>query len=151
MNGFFIQSTTWIVSAMNTLTGTVVANANIWYFLFLTCFIFVFFVKVLVVDPIGFYIIKLNAPWWETVIGSFLILGFMIFMMNQQFAQPMPVNWPLPLIHLLDGYKNTFLPTEASRSLASQNTWTIVPWLWQIGPIAFLYIRARMSDDDDND
>jgi hypothetical protein len=133
---------TWLVSFVKVFFNLSVNNTSAWMSLFVVCFAITFVLRRFVVEPMGFYISEEGAPGWELAVLLVLVLGFYIYMLNQNFDQPMPETWPKNLLKLLDGYKHTYTPTATS--IEERNTWLIVPYFWTITPLAFMYFRTKL-------
>lgn len=135
---------TWLVSATKVATGiSLQSSGQLWLALFFVCFVITAIIRKFVVQPLGFFINDEGAPTWELWVTLFLVLGAYVYFLNQIFAQPMPKEWPIWLLKLVDGYKNTFFVTSSDS--AENQTWVIVPWLWNIAPITFMYVRTRLK------
>jgi hypothetical protein len=148
LNGVVQDLTTWLVSALKTTAGISINNTSIWICLFFVCFFITFLIRKFIVQPLGFYIRDEGAPSWELFVLVLLVLGFYIYLLNQVFDQPMPSSWPTSLLKLVDGYENTFA-NAGNAPLEERNTWSVVPWLWNIGPIGFMFVRTRLMKDKD--
>ncbi len=136
---------TWLISAIKVSTGaTLQGNAPLWLSLFFVCFAITFLIRKFIVQPLGFYINDEGATNVELWVTLFLILGAYIYFINQVFSQPMPTELPVWIMKLVDGYKHTFVTTSVT-SIEENNTWVIVPWLWNIAPIAFMYFNVRLK------
>ncbi len=135
--GFFSKSFGWSLNQ-----GT----PNYWFFFFLTCIVFTFLFKNLVIQPLGFFTLdEGQVAWWDHLIMGFLVIGFYIFMFNQTFSVPMPreligIGW----LKFFGGYKNTLLPNSDS-SEQELSGWAFVKAFWYITPLAFLYIRTKVT------
>lgn len=131
----------WLISFLAYFTGANLrGNGPLWASLFFTCLFFTFLIKKYIVVPLGFYIKEESAKSWEDWALGFIVLGFYIYLLNIIFSQPMPL-WPVWFVRLLGGYRNTYLE-DYTRTIEEQNVWSILPWLWHLGPIAFMYVRT---------
>jgi hypothetical protein len=140
--------TTWLISALKVSVGVSVNNTSTWFALFFVCFAITWAIRVIIVEPLGFYINDEGAPFWELIILTLLVLGFYVYLLNQVFDYPMPETLPKFVLQAVDGYKNTYVVTSAG-SIEERNTWAIVPWLWNFGPITFMYVRTKLMKDKD--
>ena len=134
----------WFISAIETFSGYIIAgNGPTWLVLFAVSFFITFLIKNVIVDYLGMSVDDTGGNYGELGFALLLIVGMYIYMMNDVFsAQPMPAEWlPETLITLLGGYNNTYALSLNQADIASQNTWSILPWLWYVGPIAFIYLR----------
>ncbi|MEI6728294.1 MAG: hypothetical protein WCK98_01500 [bacterium] len=139
--------TTWVRESARFLTQNTTFNfiesGRFWLFFLFFCFIITFLIRRFVVEPLGFFIEEEgDDTWWENVIMAILILGLYIYLLNQLFTFPMPEWTPEWLARLLGGYKNTFL--AFSSQTEEQLSWPILPWIWYIGPIVFMYFRTKV-------
>ena len=125
----------WLISVVKVTTGaTLQGNESLWFTLVFVCFVITFLIRRYVVEPLGFYI--------NQEVATNVELGIML--LNQVFQQPMPLNWPIWILKLVNGYKNTYSVTSV-QSIEESNTWIIVPWLWNLGPILFMYFSVRLK------
>jgi hypothetical protein len=135
----------WLVSATKVATGaSLQGNASLWFALFLVCFAVTFAIRKWIVEPLGFFINEEGANNVELWVTLFLVLGAYIYFINQVFNQPMPTEWPIWILKLVDGYKHTYTVTSV-QSIEENNTWVIVPWLWNVAPIAFMYFNVKIK------
>lgn len=135
----------WLISVVKVTTGaTLQGNESLWFTLVFVCFVITFLIRRYVVEPLGFYINQEGATNVELGIMLFLVVGAYIYFINQVFQQPMPLNWPIWILKLVNGYKNTYSVTSV-QSIEESNTWIIVPWLWNLGPILFMYFSVRLK------
>jgi len=138
----------WLISAIETFSGyIIIGNGPTWLVLFFVSFLITFLIKSIIVDYLGMSVDDSGGKYPELLFTLLLIMGMYIYMMNDVFsAQPMPAEWlPEVLITLLGGYNNTYALSLNQANIASQNTWSILPWLWYVGPIAFIYLRILTS------
>jgi len=135
--------TTWFVSALKEVFKIdATSRGPAWLSLVFICFLIVFIIRRFVVEILDLHSSKDNSPAWENVVLGFLILGFFFYTINKVFDQPMPKEWFTdPFIKFLGGQSTDMnnLP------ITEKNTWTIVPWLWTVGPLVFMYIRTIAS------
>jgi len=146
-----IKWSNWIASVLTTTARLDVQGDGtlLWLVFFFTTFIFTFLIRRFVVQSLGFYIDTEGAPYWELIILFFIVFGFDIYLLNQVFSQPMPTQlFPQPLIYFLDGGRNTF-PT--GNNVAISNTWSFVPWFWNIFPLVFMYVRTKLVIKKESD
>jgi hypothetical protein len=124
------------------------ANSIFWLCFFLTCFVITLLIKKFITDPLGFYIHEEGAPIWQHAILIIVVLGGYIYLLNQAFSQPMPTKWmPAEVIKLLDGAKHTY--STNYNSVEEANTWAIVPWIWNLGPLIVMYLFTfKMSKSE---
>jgi hypothetical protein len=137
---------TWVISAIQTFGGYVVdGNGPTWVILLFVCFAVTFCIKKFVVDKLGMSIDDKGGEPAELVVGTILIFGMYIYMLNTLFIrQPMPTEWlPDFIVFLMGGARNSFVNTGLTQ--AEANTWAILPWFWYIGPIAYLNLFAKPS------
>lgn len=134
-----IAWTSWVLITLNTAFGWVVSgDGPIWFALFLMCFGITTLIRQLIVMPLGFYNDNESARNWELWVLLLLILGFYIYLLNNVFqSQNMPPELPAWFVRLVGGTRGSTL--LSAQAFQESNTWTIIPWLWNIGPIAFMY------------
>lgn len=119
---------------------------NYWFFFFLICVIFTLIFRKFVIQPLGFFTEdEGDVVWWDHAIMGFLVVGFYIFMFNQTFSVPMPrelldIGW----LKFFGGYKNTLVP-NSSASEEELSGWAFVKAFWYITPLAFLYVRTKVT------
>jgi hypothetical protein len=123
-----------------------VENGRFWWFFIVVCFLFITFLRGAVVEPLGYFVDTDTEPTWETIIFSFLVFGFFIYLVNQAFGLPMPKNIPVWAVKLFGGYKNTYLPLDYRPE--AEVGWSLVPYLWYLAPIAFMYVRRKINIKD---
>ena len=144
MKDVIIGWVTWLVSVIKVTTGaTLQGNGPLWFSLFFVCFAITFLIRKFVVQPLGFYINQEGGNNVELILLLLLVLGSYIYFLNQVFTQPLP-EWPVWLLKLVDGYKHTYMVTQVS-GVEERNAWVFVPWLWNLGPIAFMYFRVLVK------
>ena len=133
-----------IVSIFATQFQKSPSNALFWFCFLLIAVFVTMLVKISVTDPLGMYSEEESTPTWELIILFLLVFGAYIYLLNNSFSQPMPTSvFQTQLIRLLDGAKNTgAIPIS---SVEETKTWQFVHWLWNIGPITFMYVRMRMN------
>jgi hypothetical protein len=110
-------------------------NTATWFVFFLSCFSITLLIRHFVIQPLGFFVEEEDAPKWELWILLFLVLGGYIYNLNQIFLQPMPSWLPNFLVSMMGGIK----PDQII------STWNWAPWLWNIGPVVFLFVRTKLD------
>lgn len=134
-----ISTTAWLIGLVQLVFNVrFVGEGPLWLALVIVCFVLVNVIRKLITEPLGFFVNEDGATGSETAILAFLVAGFFIYILNQVFVTiPMPREWfPEWLIRSFDGWR------EASGARLAPNTravWAIVPWIWHIGPIGYLY------------
>jgi hypothetical protein len=136
--------TTWFMSFLKSVFKIDSASTGIaWLSLVFICFVLVFIIRRFVVEVLNLYSEDQPYKNWEAGFLGFLVLGFFIYTVNQVFNQPMPSEWfPDFVIKLLGGQSTSSL---VSYTIEDRNVWTIVPWLWTVGPLAFMYLMTIAS------
>ncbi len=137
--------TTWFISF---LAAAFKINATTsgatWLSLVFICFIVVFVIRRFVVEVLNLYSDNESYKPWESGVLLILVAGYFIYVVNKVFSQPMPSAWfPDFLVKLLGGNGEGI--EVVALSVEEKNAWTIVPWLWTIGPVAFMYFRTIAS------
>ena len=134
--------TTWFVSFLKSIFGIDATTTGMsWLALLFVCFVIVFMIRRFIVEVLNLYSNDEDYNEGEKVILLLLILGFFIYVVNSVFRQPMPSGWfPDVVIMLFGGQSDT--SSVLNSTVEGRNTWTIVPWLWTIGPVAFMYFRT---------
>ena len=134
----------WILSFFAVMFGfKAQGNGLLWTWLFIVCFLILILIRKFVVEKLDFFAKDEFEKSWQIWIFGMLILGFFIYIINLSFpSQPMPSDWwPEWLIRFFGGYKNTF-PDKFVLSVEEKNFWQIVPYIWHLGPISFLYFTS---------
>jgi hypothetical protein len=137
--------TTWFMSFLKSVFKVDAASRGVaWLSLIFICFVIVFIVRRFVVEVLNLYSDDEKYKPWESGLLALLIFGFYIYVVNQVFDQPMPREWfPDLVIKLLGGTATGI--SLVTGSTEDRNLLTIVPWLWTIGPLAFMYVRTITS------
>jgi hypothetical protein len=125
-----------------------ISDNKVWLILWACVVIFTFLLQTYVIQPLGFYIDKEDRlGGWDRIAGFVLLFGTQIFLINKVFDQPMPPNfvpippaWNVNLIRLLGGFENTFANSKETE--ADKFLWQVRDIFWNIGPIAFMYIKT---------
>lgn len=135
--------TIWFLSFLKSVFKiNATTNGYTWLSLIFICFIVTFIIRRFVVEVLDLHSSNKEGSDWENTVLAFLIFGFFIYTTNQIFSQPMPREWfPEIIIKLFGGDQNT-LGGLATASIEERNTWSIVPWIWTIGPLAFMFTRT---------
>ncbi len=120
-----------------------VSNGRFWYFFVFLCLILVFVLRKFIVEPLGFFVDTDTEPWWETAVFGFLVFGLFLYLFNQAFGFAMPNNFPIWIIKLFGGYKNTYQPSSSLSEV--ELSWSFLPYLWYIFPIVFMYWRRKIQ------
>ncbi len=107
-----------------------------WLVFVFSCFIITLLIRRIIIQPLGMYIKEEDAPGWELLILFILVFGSYLYNLNQIFTQPMPTWVPGFLVRLVDGVKV---------GEAQLIPWFFVPWLWDLGPILFMFTRTKMN------
>lgn len=134
----------WILSFLSVIIGfRFQTNGPLWLALFLVCFLITFLIRKLIVEKLDLYVKDSFPKAWQTWLFGFFVLGFFIYIINLSFpSQPMPTDWwPKWFIRFLGGYKNSY-PEEFVLSIEENNLWSIIPWIWHLGPVTFLYVST---------
>ena len=137
--------TTWFMSFLKSVFKIDATSRGIaWLSLLFICFVIVFIVRRFVVEVLNLYADDESYTNWEVGFLTLLVLGFFIYTVNQVFSQPMPSEWfPEFAVKLFGGQSNT--NSVFTYTVEDRNVWTIVPWLWTVGPLAFMYFRTIAS------
>jgi hypothetical protein len=139
-----ISVTSWVISFLGEFFGIkLIGNGPTWTALFFVCLFFTTIIRRIVVEPLELYVTKEANDLWEVWILGFLVLGFYIYTLNLVFdSTPMPSDWwPEWLIRILGGFENTYI-TPGLQTVSQRNAWVVIPWIWLLGPIFFLYIKT---------
>ena len=134
-----INVTAWAIGLVQLAFNVRFAgDGPLWLALVLVCFILTNIIRKLITEPLGFYVNEEGATGGEIVFLTILVAGFFIYILNQIFITvPMPRDWfPEWFIRSFDGWREVggARPTGTNRAV-----WAIVPWIWHIGPIGYLY------------
>lgn len=111
------------------------SQTAIWLIFFLACFSITLIIRHFIIQPLGFYVEEEGAPNWELTVLLFLVLGGYIYNINQVFGQSMPSWLPNFLVSMLGGAK-------LEETVA---VWDFMPWVWNIGPVLFLFVRTKLD------
>lgn len=143
--------TVWFVSVLKALFNIDATSKGPAYIsLLLICFLIVFLIRRFVIEVVDLHASNENNTNSENWVLLFLVFGFFIYTVNQVFTQPMPTEWfPEVVIKFFGGEANSLINVPATPE--DKNTWTIIPWLWTIGPLAFMYVRTIASKFTDGD
>ncbi len=138
MKETIIQWTRWFVSFVKVVSGaTVQSEAGLWFSLLFVCTLISIFIYY-IVFTLDIYSNDTDNQIWDDIVLFFLILGMYVYFVNQVFtSQPMPHIWPKFIINIFGGYENTF----GSIASDEKTAWSIVPWLWTLGPLIFMFFR----------
>jgi hypothetical protein len=137
VDNLIIDWSVWLNRILSQLTGNVFQGQNmLWFVFFLACFSITMLIRRFFVQGLGFFTDQEGAPTWELTFLTFLVLGGYIYNLNQIFLQPMPTWIPSFLVGMLNGVKVAG---------ASPPNWEIIPWLWDITPILFLFMRTKLD------
>jgi hypothetical protein len=119
-------------------------NGRLWLVLLGSAIVLAVIIRQFIVEPLGLFIDN-EESGWEAFVLTILILGFYIYILNQNFTYSMPQDWWMPtwLIRLLGGYRNTFTPFISQAEYVEP--WFLIKWLWYLGPIGFLYVRTKIA------
>ncbi len=133
--------TQWILSVFATnIQFEAIGETTVWWALLCVCMAITFMIRKFIIQPLGFYVNGNASSDGELVILSILCLGFYLYSFNTLFPEyTMPATFNL--INILLGDSRNFLTVE------ERDIWTIVPWIWYIGPIAYMfsmYLRSEM-------
>ncbi len=142
--GLISQIAAWVLSFLSVILGfKVQTNGPLWLALFGVCLIITLLIRKFIIEKLDLFVKDEFAKSWQIWVFGLLVLGFFIYIINLSFpSQPMPNDWwPKWFIRFLGGYKNSY-PEEFVLSVEENNLWSIVPWIWHLGPIAFLYISS---------
>jgi hypothetical protein len=133
----------WILSLLSSLNFKIQTDGPIWLVLFFVCLVITLLIRKFVVEKLDLFAKGEFEKSWQIWFFGMLVLGFFIYILNLSFpSQPMPREWwPKWFIRFLGGYKNSY-PEEYVITVEEVNLWSIVPWIWHIGPIAFLYLST---------
>lgn len=127
---------------LNSFVETFIENANgswvPWLCLFLACFAIVSLIRKFVVMPLGLYVKEEGAVSWELAVLTFLVFGSLLYYLNIYFKQPMPADLPETFVKLFGGYHGNISYQEAK-------VWSVVPYIWTLGPILFMYIMHKQT------
>jgi glycerol uptake facilitator-like aquaporin len=127
----------WLIDALQALFNFQTGINQVWYSLFIVCFILTIIIMQYVIVPLGLKIDKQSSSSWETLLTFLLVFGFFIFMLNQVFeAVNMPGDWPIWLLRTFGGYDKLNLDLVDN---SNRNFWSFIPWIWLLGPILVFY------------
>ena len=126
--------TTWVLSLLVELVPAQNLSSYVeWWALILVCVTITFLIRNYVIEPLGFYV-NGNATNGQELIGlGFLVMGFYIYSFNQFFpSYIMPQTFEF--FNILFGESS-----PVTNDIVVSNTWSIIPWIWYLGPVAYMY------------
>lgn len=134
--------TQWAISVfVNVFQFEAIGETSVWWALLLVCMSITFIIRKFVIEPLGFYVNGQASSGAELAILSVLCLGFYFYSFNTLFPEyVMPDTFGFFRTAL--GDSNNYL------SIEGRNSWAIIPWIWYIGPIGYMfsmYLRSEMS------
>jgi hypothetical protein len=132
--------TTWFLSFFaQSLSVEVLNEGAVWWCLLLVCMSITFIVRKFVVEPLGFYVNGNATSASELLVLAFLILGFYLYSFNILFPEYMMPDSP-EIIRVLLG------DNIGNGNIIDANAWSIVPWIWYLGPVLFMYTMFLKSE-----
>lgn len=133
--------TSWVLSLFALfIPEDLLTNGYIWFSLMSVCLIITLLVRQFVIEPLGFYVNGKAAGAKEIIILGLLVFGYFIYSLNTGFTQySMPEVFNFIRILLGD----TFVVSESD---TTSNVMSIIPWLWFIGPVAYMYYIFLKSE-----
>jgi hypothetical protein len=131
----------WLANTLQTLTTFPIQGWIYWLVLLIAAFIIVTILKIFIIDPLELHANDADSRGWQVYFFAFIVLGLFIYILNLNFSQPMPSEIPGFIIKMLEGSRNT--PGAEISSSAEGNFYSIFPWIWQLGPIIFMYYYAN--------
>ena len=144
-NSLLRKLSSWLLSILLSSNINVTTNGPVWLVFFFSTFIITWIIQAFIVIPLGFYIDKnigFNSNW-EKIILFIFIFGAQVYLLNENFSQPMPSEWLHPwIIKALGGEANTFIIANRT-ALVGDNAWAVFQYIWYLGPICYLYFFAQ--------
>ncbi len=130
----------WLASTLQTMTTFPIVGWINWMVLVLAALIIITILKLFIVDPLELHVNDKESRGWQVYVFAAIVLGLFLYILNLSFTQAMPQEIPEFIIKMVEGTRNT--PGAEINSSAEGNFYSIFPWIWQLGPIIFMYYYA---------
>ena len=141
----FVQYLTTIFAGIlySALNIKIEGTDGIWWALFFVSALVVLVIKQTVVGALGFYVNEESAVSWEKWLLCALVVGCLAYNLNIIFPDYlMPQIVPNFIVKLLNGSKIGLNVTTTSDTIISN---LVAPILWNVGPIALMWIMHLKS------
>lgn len=133
----------WLANSLQAILTLPVQGWIYWSVMVFVTILVIIIIKFYIVDPLELHANDTDSRGWQVYTFAFLSIGFFLYILNLNFSQPMPAEFPEFLIKALDGTRNT--PNIVINSSSESNFYSIFPWIWQLGPIIFMYYYANQA------
>ncbi len=130
----------WLISGIQSVTTLSITITVYWIVLFLVVAIITALFKFFIIDPLELHANDDQTRDWWVWLFALLVFGLFVYTLNLNFDQSMPLELPKFLVKMFQGSRNT--PGAEINSLAESNFYSIFPWIWQVGPVIFMYYYA---------
>ncbi len=131
----------WIASGLQTITTVTIPYWVYWFLMLFTAFLIITFLRIFIIDPLELHVNDSETRNWQVWFFAFLVSGLLIYILNLNFGQPMPSEFPGFVIKIFQGSRDT--SGVEINSAAESNFYSIFPWIWQLGPMMFMYYYAN--------
>ncbi len=133
----------WIASSLQAITTITIPYWVYWFLMLFAAFLIITLLKIFIIDPLELHANDSDTRNWQVWLFAFLVLGLFIYILNLNFSQPMPSEFPGFVVKIFQGSRNT--PGVEINSVAESNFYSIFPWIWQLGPMMFMYYYANQA------
>lgn len=137
--GMVIQIARWFIAGLKTTLTYQPSDDQLWFCLVFVTFVITMLLMIFLVRPMGLRVDKQAETPWELILTFILVFGFFIYVNNNIFRDvALPSSLPQWVIKLFDGWENTY-GTASPGQVFDRNFWSVVPWLWILGPMLVFY------------
>lgn len=125
------------------------ATAYYWSLVF-AYFLVICLTMVFVMKPLNIHIPDNKVDAWETAITFILVTGFFLYSFHKIFSIGMPEIFPGWLVKLIMGSNAYYIENFKSVEGPSMIWSNVSDILWNFGPLAFMWYRAKTGGGASN-